>query len=96
MTHKDSQQHIPDVYESVVKLVPITTLAKKQYCVIINPHDTAGKGEPQWGKRELRVGEQSFFLKPQEVLEDDKIKVQDGQRHASFLSFVRARLRALA
>jgi len=64
VTDKDSQVHIPDVYEEVIGEVPITTLTKQQYCVVLNPVDK--EGNPQWGARELRRGERSFFLMPGE------------------------------
>jgi len=67
VTHNDSQAHICDVHEIVVGDVAITTLSKQQYCIVLNP--VGGDGVPQWGKRELRRGELSFFLQPGEKLE---------------------------
>jgi len=67
VTDKDSQIHIPDINEEVVGDVPITTLTKQQYCVVLNPVDK--DGNPQWGNRELRRGERIFFLQPGEQLE---------------------------
>eukprot|EP01102_Stenamoeba_stenopodia_P012866 TRINITY_DN409_c0_g1_i1.p1 TRINITY_DN409_c0_g1~~TRINITY_DN409_c0_g1_i1.p1 ORF type:complete len:828 (-),score=268.43 TRINITY_DN409_c0_g1_i1:66-2549(-) len=63
-----AETHIPDVYEEVVGEVKITTLNGRQYAVILDPIDAHGK--PQFGKRELRRGEVSFFLQPGERLEN--------------------------
>jgi len=63
-----AETHIPDVYEEVVGEVKITTLNGRQYAVILDPTDANGK--PQFGKRELRRGEVSFFLQPGERLEN--------------------------
>lgn len=59
---------IPDVYEVVVGMVKITTLTNREYCVVLDPVDLT-TGKQQFGKRELRIGEQSFFLLPGEELE---------------------------
>jgi len=67
VTFNDAETHIPDVYEEVVGKVNITTLSNRQYCVILDPIDD--KGVQQFGKRELRRGEISFFLRPGEKLE---------------------------
>jgi major vault protein len=60
--------HIKDVYEDIVGEIKLITLAKNQYCVVLNPMDE--KGIPQFGKYELRRGEATFFLKPGEFLKD--------------------------
>jgi major vault protein len=52
----------------VIGEVPITTLSSRQYCVVVDPVDSK-TGRPQFGKRELRKGEASFFLRPGERLE---------------------------
>jgi len=68
VTLADEEAHIPDVYEKVVGEVPVTVLTSRQYCVILDPVN--GKtGKPRLGNRELRKGEQSFFLRPGERLE---------------------------
>ena len=68
VTHLDAEAHIPDVHEKIVGEVKLTTLNSRQYCVVLDPvHPTLGKN--QLGKRELRRGEVSFFLKPGERLE---------------------------
>eukprot|EP01124_Arcella_intermedia_P015063 TRINITY_DN215_c0_g1_i1.p1 TRINITY_DN215_c0_g1~~TRINITY_DN215_c0_g1_i1.p1 ORF type:complete len:822 (+),score=121.89 TRINITY_DN215_c0_g1_i1:116-2581(+) len=68
VTLSDAETHIPDVYERVVGEVPITTLTSRQYAIILDPVDKTGKN--QLGKRELRKGEISFFLRPGERLEN--------------------------
>jgi major vault protein len=67
ITNAMAQTHICDVYETVIGDVTVTTLTKQQYCVVLNPVNKVGT--PQWGKRELRKGEASFFLLPGEKLE---------------------------
>ncbi len=65
---KDTEAHIPDVSEQVVGEVALTTLTNRQYVVVLDPVDrTTGKN--QLGKRELRKGELTFFLRPGERLE---------------------------
>jgi major vault protein len=66
VTIADSSTHIPDVYEEVVTEVKITTLTNRQYCVVIDP--VGPDGNNQMGREELRVGECSFFLRPNEKL----------------------------
>jgi len=68
VTLQDAETHIPDVNERVVGEVPITTLTSRQYCVVVDPVDEMGRN--QLGKRELRKGEGSFFLRPGERLEN--------------------------
>jgi len=66
ITLKDTETHIPDVYEEVVREVPILTLNNRQYCVVLDPW----KGTKQLlGQKEVRKGECSFFLQPGEQLE---------------------------
>jgi major vault protein len=67
VTLLDSETHIPDVYEDVVGQVRITTLTNRQYCVVLDP--VGADGKPELGKRELRQGPVSFFLRPGERLE---------------------------
>ena len=74
VTHKHSQAHICDVHELVVGDVGITTLSTQQYCIVLNPVDKAGN--PQWGKRVLRLGEANFFLQPGEKLESGVSQVE--------------------
>jgi len=66
VTFADAETHIVDVYEQLVGEVKITTLNNRQYCVVMDPwKDT----KQLLGKKELRKGEDSFFLKPGERLE---------------------------
>ncbi|KAL5016265.1 hypothetical protein ScPMuIL_005854 [Solemya velum] len=67
ITMKDTETHIPNVYEEVVGVVNITTLSTRQYCVVLDPTDSSGR--PQLGKKRLIKGERSFFLMPGERLE---------------------------
>ncbi|KAK3084843.1 hypothetical protein FSP39_020040 [Pinctada imbricata] len=64
---KDTETHIPGVYEEVAGVVNITTLTSRQYCVILDPVDETGR--PQLGRKRLIKGERSFFLMPGERLE---------------------------
>ena len=67
VTAAESEAHIPDVYERVVGEVAVTVLSDREYAVVRNP--VGEDGLPQLGKRELRRGEATFFLKPGEELE---------------------------
>jgi len=67
VTLKDAETYIPDVFEQVVGEIPVTILGSRDYCVILDPVDEAGKA--RLGTRELRKGEVTFFLKPGERLE---------------------------
>ena len=67
VTMADSETHIPDVYEKVVREVTITTLTNRQYCIVLDP--VGADGKQRFGHRELRVGDQSFFLQPGERLD---------------------------
>jgi len=80
ITLKVAESHIPDVFEQVVGEVPVTVLSNREYCVILDPVDPA-TGKPRLGARELRKGEDSFFLKPGERLESgiQKIHVLESQ-----------------
>jgi major vault protein len=69
ITSDVSPSYIPDVCEQVVGQVKKTTLAKNQYCVVLDPIGDDSK--PQYGRKELRVGEVAFFLKPGERLENN-------------------------
>ncbi|EGG14463.1 major vault protein [Cavenderia fasciculata] len=71
VTSSDRETHIADVYETVVSEIAITTLSKRQYCVVLDP--VGANGKPQLGQKELRKGEVSFFLRPGESLEGNRI-----------------------
>ncbi len=83
VTKDMAEVHIRDVYEDIVGEVKLTTLAKNQYCVVIDPVDK--NGVPQFGKRELRRGECTFFLKPGESLKDGIQYVRVLSEHQSLL-----------
>lgn len=51
----------------VVGQVNVTTLTNRQYCVVLNQVDEAGR--PQFGKKKVIRGEKTFFLQPGELLE---------------------------
>jgi len=80
VTLKDAESHIPDIYEQVVGEVPVTVLSSREYCVILDPVDPK-TGKPKLGSRQLRKGEDSFFLRPGEKLESgiQKIHVLESQ-----------------
>ncbi|XP_043942230.1 major vault protein [Protopterus annectens] len=67
VTMKDTEAHIPNVYEEVVGIIDITTLNSRQYCVILDP--VGPNGKPQLGQKKVVKGEKSFFLQPGELLE---------------------------
>eukprot|EP01126_Amoeba_proteus_P060263 TRINITY_DN794_c0_g1_i6.p1 TRINITY_DN794_c0_g1~~TRINITY_DN794_c0_g1_i6.p1 ORF type:complete len:814 (-),score=145.66 TRINITY_DN794_c0_g1_i6:89-2530(-) len=80
ITLQDTESHIPDVYEIVVGEVDVTVLSSRQYCVIMDPVDSE-TGKPRLGRRELRIGEASFFLKPGERLENgiQRVHILDSE-----------------
>ena len=67
VTNTMAEAYIADVYEEVLGVSPIVSLSNRQYCFVLNPVNAAGV--PQLGRRELRLGERSFFLQPGESLE---------------------------
>ncbi|OMJ67036.1 hypothetical protein SteCoe_35901 [Stentor coeruleus] len=67
LTIKDTDTHIPDVYEVLVGTVNAVVLNNRQYTYILDPVDDSGKN--QFGKKVLKKGECTFFLKPFEKLE---------------------------
>eukprot|EP01015_Nassula_variabilis_P025331 TRINITY_DN493_c0_g1_i9.p1 TRINITY_DN493_c0_g1~~TRINITY_DN493_c0_g1_i9.p1 ORF type:complete len:718 (+),score=194.36 TRINITY_DN493_c0_g1_i9:218-2371(+) len=68
VTNKMTQVHIQDVYEEIVREISVTALSGRQYCVVLNPYDLKTKAN-RYGARELRKGELTFFLQPDEYLE---------------------------
>jgi len=66
-----SSLHLPDVYERIVETLNAITLTKLEYCVIENP---VKNGVPRWQAKELRVGEDSFFLKPGEKMSPERVQ----------------------
>lgn len=73
VTSNLAQLHIPDVYEEYVGQVSSITLSNRQYCVILDPYDEKTKSN-KYGKKELRKGELTFFLQPNEMLEGNKVQ----------------------
>ncbi|TMW66220.1 hypothetical protein Poli38472_003985 [Pythium oligandrum] len=71
VTSDIAETHVQDVHEEVVGTVETITLTNRQYCIIVDP---VVDGVQKRGTRELRKGEASFFLLPDEQLEDDEIK----------------------
>jgi major vault protein len=68
VTNAMSEIHLQDVHEEIVNAnVSLTVLGKLQYCIVLDPADRHGK--VQYGARELRKGEVSFFLQPGESLD---------------------------
>jgi len=67
VTSSESEAYIIDVYEELVAEPRLTTLTSRQYCVVVDPVDAAGK--QHLGAREVRKGPRSFFLRPGEKLE---------------------------
>lgn len=45
MTVQDTEAHVPDVYEEVLGVVPITTLGPHNYCVVLDPVGPDGKNQ---------------------------------------------------
>lgn len=68
VTSADSSLYIPDVHEEIIARVPKIVLNSRQYCVVMNPVDPKD-GKQYFGRKDLRKGEQSFFLHPGETLE---------------------------
>jgi major vault protein len=69
ITNDISSTHIPDVYEDISSKINKTILNRWQYCVVVDPVDPK-TGRNQYGKKQLRKGECSFFLQPGEYLND--------------------------
>ena len=68
ITNDVSSFHIADIHEEWVKTVAKTVLKKQEYCVVLDPYDSATNTN-RLGAKELRQGESSFFLQPGESLE---------------------------
>lgn len=66
ITNCDAPVHIVDVYERLVAEIEAVTLTEKQFCVVHNPVDSSGAN--QYGEREVRRGERTFFLQPGEEM----------------------------
>jgi len=86
VTYKEKESHIPDVYEKVIREVPLTSLTHREWCIIIDPVNE--EGVPQLGFTKLVVGEKNFFLQPGETL-DPSIGIKNifvlGEEEALFV-----------
>lgn len=51
VTLADREAHIPSVAEEVVRVVEVTTLSSRQYCVILDP--VGADGKPQLGQKKV-------------------------------------------
>jgi len=58
--------HILDVHEQFIEKKQRTVLREDEFCYILNPIDE--KGNNQLGKKVLKTGPQSFFVKPGEEI----------------------------
>jgi len=68
VTQELSDTHIPDVFEQVVKTVNAIVLNNRQYVNILDPVNESGKNA--FGSKKQVKGEATFFLKPNERLEN--------------------------
>lgn len=68
VTTEVTDQYLPTPNETVILKVPITIISKNQFACVLNV--CGSDGNAQLGKREVRVGHCTFFLKPGEVLEN--------------------------
>ena len=68
ITVENSSSHVLDIYEEYIHLQDLITLTKNQYCVIVNPFDPVTL-KNKYGSKELRIGQKSFFLQPDEEME---------------------------
>lgn len=66
VTNEDTPVFIQGVHDNAFATVKPITLTSREYCIVENPY--CSKSKPQWGRKEIRVGEQTFFLKPSETL----------------------------
>ena len=68
VTRENCEAYIPSVHEEIVRVVDITILTSRQYCVILDPYNSKTH-QNQLGSKKLIVGEASFFLQSGERLE---------------------------
>lgn len=73
ITSDISSTHILDVHEEFVEEVPIVILNEDEFCYINDPVNE--KGVNQLGKRIMRSGPTSFFVRPGESIEGGVNKV---------------------
>jgi len=77
ITTQQSSYHLLDIFEEFVSLINVTVLRKNQYCYVNDPRDSDGKN--RHGTKQLRFGEDCFFLQPGESLDG-------GIKNASILT----------
>jgi major vault protein len=71
VTKDDTEVYIPPVQARVINNnVQVTTLTNREFLILEHPYDDNNK--PQFGKKEIRKGERSFFLHPNEVILERK------------------------
>ena len=73
VTSDISSTHIIDVNEEFVEEVPVTILSSDEFCYINDPINE--KGVNQLGKKILRRGPCSFFVRPGESIDGGIKKV---------------------
>ncbi|EPY39622.1 major vault protein, partial [Angomonas deanei] len=84
VTHKETPVYIVDVHEKIAKQVKGVSLNSRQYCIVQNP--VGPDGTNRYGMREVRRGEQSFFLRPgEELVEDVRDAIVLGKDEALLL-----------
>jgi major vault protein len=67
VTREQAATHLLDVYETLVRTVPLTVLSPTQYAVVSNPCGADGK--PQLGRQLNVVGPATLFARPGEQIE---------------------------
>lgn len=73
MTSKSTSVHILDVYEEFIDTRYLTILRDDEFCYILDPMGSDQKN--QLGKKIIRTGPNSFFLRPGESFEGGIMKV---------------------
>lgn len=68
VTREDCEAYIPSVNEEIVRVVDVTILTSRQYCVVLDPYNPKTH-QNQLGAKKLIIGEDNFFLQPGERLE---------------------------
>nr|XP_010596871.2 major vault protein [Loxodonta africana] len=76
VTVQDTEAHVPDVYELVLGVVPITTLGPHNYCVILDPVGPDGKN--QLGQK--RVVKRWLIRGPMEYVPSAKVEVVEERQ----------------
>jgi major vault protein len=69
VTNENYETFIPDVHEEVIAEVDLIVLNDNEYCIIQNPLNE--DGVPLFGQKRQRKGPESFYLLPEESLENN-------------------------